>query len=88
MRFLADKLKRKIFIPIIAAVLVLVAAVGACAIYLGDYYRADTEAIEAFASISSVTCRTLDNGTGNTANAYPRMSMPRHERNVRKSSQS
>ena len=62
MRFLADKRKRKIFIPIIAAVLVLVAAVGACAIYLGDYYRADTEAIEAFAPMSSVTRHTLEDG--------------------------
>ncbi len=48
MSILADKRKRKIFI--IAASIVLAAAViaAACAIYLGDDYRADDEAIGAF----------------------------------------
>ena len=41
------KNKRKIIIAA-AVVLVLVTIVGACAIYLGDYYRADIEAIGAF----------------------------------------
>jgi len=41
------KNKRKIIIAA-AVVLVLAAIVGACAIYLGDYYRADIEAIGAF----------------------------------------
>ena len=48
MSFLADKRKRKIFIIISSVVLVLAMIVGACAIYLGDYYRADEEAIGAF----------------------------------------
>ena len=48
MCFLADKRKRKILIITASVVLVLAIVVGACAIYLGDYYRADDEAIGAF----------------------------------------
>ena len=48
MNFLADKRKRKIFIITASVVLALAIIVGACAIYLGDYYRADDEAIGAF----------------------------------------
>ncbi len=48
MSFLADKRKRKIFIITTSVVLALAIVVGACAIYLGDYYRADNEAIGAF----------------------------------------
>ncbi|MBR2340800.1 MAG: alpha/beta hydrolase [Clostridia bacterium] len=43
-----DKLKRKIFIITTSVVLALAIIVGACAIYLGDYYRADNQAIGAF----------------------------------------
>lgn len=48
MNFLADKRKRNIFIITTSIVLTLAIIVGACAIYLGDYYRADNEAIGAF----------------------------------------
>ena len=48
MSFLADKRKRKIFIITTSVVLALAIVVGACAIYLCDYYRADNEAIGAF----------------------------------------
>ena len=48
MNFLADKRKRKILIITTSIVLALVMIVGACAIYLGDYYRADNEAISVF----------------------------------------
>lgn len=48
MNFFADKRKRKIFIIVTSIVLVFAFLVGACAIYLGDYYRADNEAIGAF----------------------------------------
>lgn len=48
MNFLADKRKRSIFIITTSIVLTLAIIVGACAIYLGDYYRADAEAIGAF----------------------------------------
>ena len=42
------KHKRKPFLIITSAILTLAILVGACAIYLGDYYRADHEAIGAF----------------------------------------
>ena len=42
------KHKRKPFLIITSAILTLAILVGACAIYLGDYYRADHEAISAF----------------------------------------
>ena len=45
MNFWADKRKRKIFIIILSIVLVLAIIVGACAIYVGDYYHIDGEAI-------------------------------------------
>lgn len=48
MKFLADKCKRKIFIIIISVLLTIAIIVGACAIYLNDFYRADSEAIGAF----------------------------------------
>ena len=48
MNFLADKRKRKIFIITTSIVLAFAMIVGACAIYLGDYYRADNEAISVF----------------------------------------
>ena len=48
MNFLSDKRKRKIFIITTAVVLTLAIIVGACGIYLGDYYRADHDTIGAF----------------------------------------
>ena len=42
--------KRKIRITAISVVLVLAILVGGCAAFLSDYYRADSEAIEAFLS--------------------------------------
>jgi hypothetical protein len=48
MSFFSDKRKRKIFIITSSVVLALALVLGACAIYLGDYYRADYEAIDAF----------------------------------------
>ena len=48
MSFLADKRKRKIFIIVTSIVLVIAVLIGVCAIYLGDYYKADDEAIGAF----------------------------------------
>ena len=50
MNILADKHKRKIFIITTSVVLTLAIIVGVCAIYLGDYYRADNEAIDVFQS--------------------------------------
>ena len=48
MNFFADKRKRKIFMITTSVVLALAIIVGGCAAYLGDYYRADNEAIGAF----------------------------------------
>ena len=48
MNDLSRKRKRKIGIITVSVVLALVLIVGACAIYLGDYYRADHDAIGAF----------------------------------------
>lgn len=48
MKFLADKHKRKIFIIITSVLLALAIIIGACSIYLGNYYSADNEAIGAF----------------------------------------
>ena len=48
MTILENKRKRKIFIITASIVLALAMIVGVFAIYLGDYYRADNEAIGAF----------------------------------------
>lgn len=48
MIFLTDKRKRKTFIILVSTLLTLAIIIGACAIYLGDYYRADNDAIGAF----------------------------------------
>ena len=45
MNFLTDKRKRKILIIISSVVLTLAIILGACAIYLGDYYHADDGAV-------------------------------------------
>ena len=57
-----NKRKRKIWIIIGSIALVLAILVGACAIYLGDYYRADMGAIEAFEAADVVEMQTLSNG--------------------------
>lgn len=48
MKFLSGKRKRKIFLITVSVVLAFAMIVGAGAVYLGDYYRADDEAIGAF----------------------------------------
>ena len=48
MSFFADKRKRNLFIIVTSIVLVIAVLVGVCTIYLGDYYKADDEAIGAF----------------------------------------
>ena len=47
----------------IAVVIVLVIIIGACAIYLGDYYRADMDAIEAFSLTNEMEYKKLDDDT-------------------------
>ena len=50
MSFLTNKRKSKKLLYIVSAVLIVIFA--ACAVYLGDFYRADTAAIETFCSVS------------------------------------
>lgn len=63
MNFLKDKRKRKGFVT--AALILLVLAIMAviCAVYVGDYYRADLDAIETFVSMNAVPTELLDDGT-------------------------
>ena len=63
MNFLKDKRKRKIFITAALIVLVLAIIAGVCASYVGDYYRADQNAIEAFAPMNAVSTELLDDDT-------------------------
>lgn len=62
MNSLTGKRKRKARIWIIIAV-ILAAVVAACAVYLSDYYRADGDAIAAFAPVDGVSKQTLEDGT-------------------------
>lgn len=61
--FLKSKKKRIIFIVSICIVLIPAICIGACAIYLGDYYKADDGAIEAFAPMKEVEYTTLSDGS-------------------------
>lgn len=63
MKFLRDKRKRKIFIWITSVVTVLAIITGAFALYVNDYYRADTAAIAAFSTADNVTKQVLDDDT-------------------------
>ncbi len=40
--------RKKLMITLLSVLVVFAVAVGGCAVYLGDYYRTDTEAVEAF----------------------------------------
>ncbi len=63
MSFFANKRKRKILIILSSILLVLAIITVACSIYLGDYYRADQNAIHAFAPMNAITLETLGDGT-------------------------
>ena len=56
------KNKRKILIISISIVAALAIIFGACAIYLGDYYRADEGSIAVFAPEDNVSVSTIDGG--------------------------
>ncbi len=62
MSLLADNRKRKIFIITTSVLLTLAIITGACAIYLGDYYRADEGAIAVFNTDENITVSVSDNG--------------------------
>ena len=63
MNFLKDKRKRKGFVTAALILLVLAIMAGICAVYVGDYYRADLDAIETFVSMNAVPTELLDDGT-------------------------
>lgn len=63
MSFLANKRKKKLFIIIASIVAVLAILTAICAGYLGDYYKADQEAIQSFASLQAVSVETMDDET-------------------------
>jgi hypothetical protein len=61
--FLTNKRNRKWIIIAASVLLTLAVIVGAFAIYVGDYYRADIDAIEAYAPMNEVTIQTIKDGT-------------------------
>ncbi len=63
MSFLKDKRKRKIFIWLTSIFVAVLIVFIACAIYLGTYYHADLDAIEAFSLQHSITKETNGNLT-------------------------
>lgn len=63
LRFLKDKKKRKIFIWVTSLTAIFVLTAAACGIYLNDYYRADAEAINAFAVSTTIRQTSFPDGT-------------------------
>ena len=63
MNFLKDKRIKKRLIAAFSAVLVLAIIAGVCISYVGDYYRADWDAMEAFAPMNSVSTELHEDGT-------------------------
>ena len=57
------KPKRKLLIISLSIIISLALIIGACAVYLCDYYHADEGAIAVFSSDDNVSISTLDNGT-------------------------
>ena len=57
------KSKRKLPRWLLGIGLVFAMLVGACGIYLGDYYPADGDAVEAFAAAQEVPQITKEDGT-------------------------
>lgn len=58
--FFKDRKKRKIFIWVTSVTLALAIIIGASAIYLNDYYRADMAAIEAFVTENEVPYEMIE----------------------------
>lgn len=55
--------KRKMVIGIVSVLSVIAVIVGACAVYVNDYYHADLGAIAAFSPADAITKEVLDDGT-------------------------
>ena len=56
-------LKKKILLPISIVAAIVAVIIIACAIYLNDYYKADTKAIEKFTTTNSVSKDILEDNT-------------------------
>lgn len=56
-------IKKKFLVIIISVIVALALIIGACAIYLGDYYRADEGAIMSFAPEDNVSISVFDDET-------------------------
>lgn len=54
-------LKKRILVITVSSLVALALIVGACAIYLGDYYRADEGAVAVFSDEEGVTVSVLEN---------------------------
>ena len=63
MKQLKNNSKKKKVIVITSLFLAFAILIGACAIYLSDYYRADMKAIEAFETINTVEMQVLEDNT-------------------------
>lgn len=59
----ANHSKKKILLSISIVVAILAVIIIACAVYLSDYYKADTKAIDKFTTQNSVSKEVLDNNT-------------------------
>ena len=55
--------KKRLWIALTVVLAAAIALTAACALYLGDYYRADTEALEAFAPAAPVVSEEWKDGT-------------------------
>ena len=55
--------KKKVWITLAAVLTAVIALTAVCALYLGDYYPADTEALEAFSPVHPVTREEWKDGT-------------------------
>ena len=62
MSLLTRKCKRKFFIITLPVVVALAIMIGACALYLGDYYRADEGAVSVFDADEQIAVCVSDNG--------------------------
>lgn len=63
MNFFKDKSKKKKCIPLLVVIGILSIIIISCAVYLNDYYRADTQAIDAFMPANNVAKQLLDDNT-------------------------
>ena len=59
----ANKRKRRIILWLVSVIVIIAVITGAGAIYVNDYYRADSNAITTFATSNTVFTETLDKRT-------------------------